>query len=207
MNADMKLITEAYRKEQAALHATGAYGFAGLYYGPIVGALLNRSGARSILDYGCGSKRSLFQVMRLPEEVIYEGYDPAIPEYASEPLPAELVCCIDVLEHIEPELLDNVLDHLCTLCDPLGLFSIHTHPAKKTLSDGRNAHLTQQGHQWWLPKLKRRFDVLGLISYEEGFVVLVRSHRSDAVVPQAARLKSALGLLPFPRVPSEFDDF
>lgn len=203
----MTLITEAYRKEQAALHATGNYGFAGLYYGRAVGALLHRSGARSILDYGCGSKRSLFQVLRLPEEVIYEGYDPAVPEYATEPLPAELVCCIDVLEHIEPELLDNVLDHLCSLCDPLGLFSIHTRPAKKTLSDGRNAHLTQQGHQWWLTKLNRLFDILGLISHNEGFVVLVRSHRSDAVVTKADRLKAALALVPFPRAPSAFDDF
>jgi len=203
----MTFITEAYRNEQAALHATGAYGNAALNFGPVVGALLNLSGARSILDYGCGSKRSLLQVIRLPEEVIYEGYDPAVPEYATEPLPAELVCCIDVLEHIEPELLDNVLDHLCTLCDPLGLFSIHTRPAIKTLSDGRNAHLTQQGHQWWLPKLKQSFDVLGLISHRDGFVVLVRSHRSDAVVLKSDHLKSALQLLPLPRAQSPFDDY
>jgi hypothetical protein len=203
----MKFITEAYRKEQAALHATGVYGNAALNFGPVVGALLNMSGARSILDYGCGSRRSLLQVIRLPEEVIYEGYDPAIPEYAVEPLPAELVCCIDVLEHIEPELLDNVLEHLCSLCDPLGLLSVHTGPARKMLSDGRNAHLTQEAPQWWLPRLKRHFEVLGLISHEEGFVVIVRSNRSDAVVLNADRLKSALKLLPLPRAPSALDDF
>lgn len=202
----MTFITDAYRKEQAALHATGAYGNAALNFGPVVGALLNLSGARSILDYGCGSKRSLLQVIRLPEEVIYEGYDPAIPEYAADPLPAELVCCIDVLEHIEPELLDNVLDHLRDLCDPLGLFSIHTRPAVKTLSDGRNAHLTQEGQQWWFPQLKRRFDILGSFSYAEGFAVLVRSHRSDTAVPKTDRLKAALSLIPFPRVPSALDD-
>jgi hypothetical protein len=198
----MTLISEAYRQEQAALHATGTYGTAGRCFGPVVGALLNMSGARSILDYGCGSKRSLLQVLRLPEEVVYEGYDPAIPEYADEPLPAELVCCIDVLEHIEPDLLDNVLEHLGTLCEPLGLFTIHTRPAIKTLSDGRNAHLTQQGAQWWLPKLKARFEILGLVSYEEGFAVLVRSRQSDVALLKPDRLKSALALVPFPRVPN-----
>jgi hypothetical protein len=34
--------------------------------------------------------------------------DPVFPEYG-DPKPADLACCIDVLEHVEPKQLDNVL--------------------------------------------------------------------------------------------------
>jgi FkbM family methyltransferase len=183
------LITEQYRAEQTALHARGDYGTAALAYGGTVASLLKQSGARSILDYGCGSKRSLLQALELPADVVYEGYDPAIPDYAGTPMPAELVCCIDVLEHIEPDLLDNVLDNLAELCDPFGFFTIHSGPARKVLSDGRNAHLTQQGTDWWLPRLRQRFDVLQTAPIPSGFVVLVRSLRSDTQLPLPTSLK------------------
>jgi hypothetical protein len=191
----VELISEAYRKEQAALHATGTYGEAASSLGPVVAALLNLSGVGSLLDYGCGSRRSLLQGVKLPPEVVYEGYDPAVPAYASPPLPAELVCCIDVLEHIEPDLLDDVLDDLARLCDPLGFFTVHTGPAMKTLSDGRNAHLTQQDANWWLPKLASRFDVLGVTNYDSGFAVVVRSRHSAATVANPGKLHSVLKLI------------
>jgi FkbM family methyltransferase len=200
------LITEQYRAEQTALHAKGNYGTASLQYGSTVAALLSQTGATSLLDYGCGSKRSLLQALRLPESVVYEGYDPAVPEYSARPLPAEIVCCIDVLEHIEPEFLDNVLDHLAELCDPYGFFTIHSGPAQKVLSDGRNAHLTQQGPEWWLPRLKQRFDVLQLVAIPSGFAVAVRSLQAGSTsLPPPGPLKvpgsasadsSALALAP-----------
>lgn len=186
------LISEQYRAEQAALHAKGNYGTASLQYGEVVARLLDSTGATSLLDYGCGSKRSLMQVLRLPPDVVYEGYDPAIPEYARPPVPAELVVCIDVLEHIEPGLLDNVLDHLGELCDPYGFFTVHTGPAQKILSDGRNAHLTQEGPQWWLPRFKQRFDVLQVQDIPSGFAIVVRSLKSQADLPAPALLALAV---------------
>lgn len=177
------LITDEYRAEQAALHAKGDYGTASLQYGGTVSGLLRSTGARSLLDYGCGSKRSLLQALLLPDGVVYEGYDPAIPAYAGLPVPAEVVSCIDVLEHIEPALLDNVLDHLAELCDPYGFFTVHTGPAKKVLSDGRNAHLTQQGPDWWLPRFKARFEVLTVQNIPSGFALVVRSLQSMAQLP------------------------
>lgn len=185
------LISEAYRAEQAALHAKGNYGTAALQYGQVVSGLLNSTSARSILDYGCGSKRSLLQALQLPSEIVYEGYDPAIPDYAGDPLPAELVCCIDVLEHIEPALLDNVLDHLARLCDPYGFFTVHSGPAVKVLADGRNAHLTQQGPDWWLPRFRERFEVLDTQPIPSGFAIVVRSLQSDAQLPAPGKLALA----------------
>ena len=183
------LITEQYRAEQTALHAKGNYGTAALGYGEVVSSLMAGTGALSLLDYGCGSKRSLLQVIKLPPGAVYEGYDPAVPEYAADPVPAELVTCIDVLEHIEPALLDNVLDHLARLCDPYGFFTIHSGPAKKVLSDGRNAHLTQQGPEWWLPRLDSRFEVLQRQAIPSGFAVVVRSRQSDNQLPAPPKLK------------------
>jgi len=49
-------------------------------------------------------------------------YDPVFPEYG-EPRPADLVCCIDVLEHIEPDLVDNVILELARVTTNLGLES------------------------------------------------------------------------------------
>lgn len=175
------VITEAYRAEQAALHAKGNYGTTGMKYGALMGALLRSTGAKSLLDYGCGSQRSLLKTLELPADTVYEGYDPAVPAYADAPLPAELVCCIDVLEHIEPALLDNVLDNLAELCDPFGFFAIHSGPAEKVLSDGRNAHLTQQGPDWWMPRLTQRFEVLSLKPILQGFCVMVKSRHATGV--------------------------
>ena len=156
------------------LHSTGGYGKVGSMFGEQVSRLLTKLNARSLLDYGCGSRRSLLETLNLPPGAVYEGYDPCVPEYSADPLPADLVVCIDVLEHIEPELLDNVLDHLASLCDPYGFFSIHLGPAAKTLPDGRNAHLIQQPPAWWRLRLEPRFKVLQAIETPRALEVLVK---------------------------------
>lgn len=171
---DRALITEEYRKEQEALHANGDYGTASLAYGEIVSKLIDQLKADSILDYGCGSMRNLLKVLNPERDCVYTGYDPAVPEYQDKE-PCDLVVCIDVLEHIEPELLDNVLDDLLMLTNRYGFFTIHTGPAKKTLSDGRNAHLIQKPASWWLPKIMSRFELHTFQASKTGFNVLVRA--------------------------------
>lgn len=112
-----------------------------------------------LLDYGCGSNLSLRETFKPNRKVTYQAYDPGVPEYAGEPMPAELVTCIDVLEHIEPECLDDVLDHLESLVELVFFCSIHTGPAGKVLDDGRNAHLIQKSMEWWLPQIWDRFSI------------------------------------------------
>ncbi len=43
-----------------------------------------------------------------------------------------------------------------------GYFIIHTGAAQKTLPDGRNTHLIQQGKQWWKNRLKAFFTVASI---------------------------------------------
>jgi len=112
-----------------------------------------------LLDYGCGSQTNLAKHLKVNRKLMYQAYDPGVPRFSKPPVPAQMVACIDVLEHIEPELIDNVLDDLKRLTEGILFATVCTCAAKKTLSDGRNAHLIQQPMPWWLPKFWERWDI------------------------------------------------
>jgi hypothetical protein len=152
-------ISDGYLAQQRELHRNPDYGIASLNYAPLVKQLVDQAGVRSISDYGagkCNLRRGLQELGTANFE--YFPYDPAFPEYGA-PKPAELVCCIDVLEHIEEPFLDAVLLDLKEITRHLGFFSVHTGAAIKTLPDGRNAHLIQKPTSWWLPKLCQHFEI------------------------------------------------
>lgn len=152
------LISEEYRQQQEALHENPDYGVASVHYAPIVSEICNNLEVQHLLDYGAGKCR-LFQNLKVKHAMKLQAYDPGVPKLSAPPVPAEMVACIDVLEHIEPDLLDNVLDDLARLTEAVVFLTVHTGPAKKALPDGRNAHLTQQPMSWWLPKFWERFDI------------------------------------------------
>lgn len=165
----MQLISEAYCGLNQKLHVSNpSYGMGGSKWAVLVTELALKMNTRDILDYGCG-KSSLSQ--NLP--FFIHQYDPAIEKYSDLPEPADLVVCTDVLEHIEPECLESVLDHLQSLVKKTGFFVIATCAAHKTLEDGRNAHLIQNSIEWWLPELKKRFDVVNYKDLGEAFLVIV----------------------------------
>ena len=167
------LISDDYRREQQALHEKGNYGTASIAYAPMVSAVIERMGITHLLDYGCGSMCNLAKHLKVKSKLTYQGYDPGVPRFCKPPIPAQMVACIDVLEHIEPEYLDSVLDHLSSLTQGVVFLSIDTGPAVKTLSDGRNAHLTQQPMSWWMPKVFERWDVQTVqLMHEHGFFVI-----------------------------------
>jgi hypothetical protein len=135
------------------------YGVTGKKYGQLVSQIVDKAEIDHLLDYGCGSNLSLTETLKPKRKFTYQGYDPGVKKYAGDPVPADMVACIDVLEHVEPEYLEDVLDHLQELTKHILFCSIHTGPAGKTLEDGRNAHLTQQPLSWWLPQIMDRFDI------------------------------------------------
>lgn len=149
------LISASYTALNRQLHAENlAYGVGGNRHAPVVLKLIEKLNTRSVLDYGCG-KGYLAKALPFP---IWE-YDPAIPEKAASPRPADLVVCTDVLEHVEPEHLKAVLHDLKRVVQKIGYFVIHTEPSQKVLADGRNAHLIQHDKAWWRHKLKKVFVV------------------------------------------------
>lgn len=111
--------------------------------------------------------------LKIDHKLQYQAYDPGVPRFSSAPVPAEMVACIDVLEHIEPEYLNGVLDDLARLTESVLFASVHTGPAIKVLSDGRNAHLTQQPLNWWLPEFMDRFELQTVqTTSEHGFFIV-----------------------------------
>ena len=170
------LITEQYRELQRKLHENPDYGMASVAYAPLVADLIRRVGATELLDYGAGKGRlaqTLREHIKTPLKVHH--YEPAEPRWSAPPEPCDVVACIDVLEHIEPDLLDNVLDDLRRVTRRYGLFTAHTEAAMKVLPDGRNAHLIQQPTHWWLPKITGRFELVIFTREQGGFWVLVES--------------------------------
>jgi hypothetical protein len=114
------------------------------------------------LDYGCGSGNRLKLLLddRHPGEFVVTEYDPGIPAYAKPPPPASGVVCIDVLEHVEPEFIDNVLDDLKRVTLNHGYFMISLLPATRLLQNGKNAHLIVEDASWWEQKLSERFSLV-----------------------------------------------
>lgn len=172
------LITDEYRRMQQTLHENPHYGVASVHYAPIVASVVESLGVSELLDYGAGKGRlgqELHKLVRRPLSIRH--YDPAIPEWAATPEPSEFVACIDVLEHIEPALLDNVLDDLQRLTLRAAMCTVHTGAAIKVLPDGRNAHLIQQPSDWWLPRFEARFRVATLSQLPEGFWIGLEPRR------------------------------
>ncbi len=167
-------ISDAYRAEQTKLHANPHYGEASIGYAPLVELVVSRMGVRELLDYGAGKGHLERELKTKHPALNVRNYDPAIPAWSTPPASAEMVACIDVLEHIEPEYLDPVLDHLRALTRRVGVFTVHCGAAARVLSDGRNAHLIQKPASWWLPQIMRRFELVRFDRLaERGFWVIV----------------------------------
>lgn len=128
------------------------YGISGHRWAHLVMAYLPFT--KDILDYGCG-KRTLEKQLGFP----IQNYDPGIPECDVTPVPADIVVCGDVLEHIEPDCLDDVLDDIARLTKKVSILIIATFPARKHFPDGRNLHLIVESPEWWKGKLKEHFRV------------------------------------------------
>ena len=172
-------ISAEYLEQQKQLHQNPNYGVASLQYAPLVIQMVDRIGAKSISDYGAGKCNLQKKMNELGRSNFqYYPYDPAFPEYGG-PKKADLVCCIDVLEHIEPQYLKAVLQDLGRITYRVGLVTIHTGPAAKHLSDGRNAHLIQKPASWWLPQLCEHFEIAELQGSPGGFWIVVEPSLSS----------------------------
>ena len=162
-------ITPEYLEQNRKLHEGGHYGSSGQRWAKTVLNVCDVANSRDVLDYGCG-QRTLERGLDFP----IRNYDPCIAGLDAEPEPADVVACTDVLEHIEPACLDEVLDDLRRVTRKVGFFVIANRPAEKTLPDGRNAHLIQEGVEWWLPKLQQRFQIGQVKEMSGEFAVVVR---------------------------------
>jgi hypothetical protein len=169
------VISAEYAAQNCLLHRTNAfYGVSAEKHVDTVKSLFKAVGANSLLDYGCG-KGLLAKHLDFP---IWE-YDPAIPGKDAPARPADLVVCIDVLEHVEPEYLDAVLADLYRCIKKVGYLIICTNASMKTLPDGRNTHLIQQNKDWWEKRLTKYFSI------PDGGIIQAKGNELHVVVSKS----------------------
>ena len=169
-------ISDSYLEMQIKLHENPNYGSTSRLYAPLISKLVEETNSKSLSDYGAGKGRLKGELEILGTYVDYRPFDPAFPEYGP-PKTADFSVCIDVLEHVEPQFIDNILSDLSKITLRYGFFSIHTGPAKKSLPDGRNAHLIQAPTSFWLELLCKFFEIIHLQRSDDGkgFYVIVEN--------------------------------
>jgi len=154
----VELISPEYLEQNRLLHKRLTYGAGGDQYMDLIEKLVIRNGPiNGVLDYGAGKGNFKRRFERRFPFLSVQNYDPVT--FPDDPLPADLLVCTDVLEHIEPECLGSVLNHMKILTRKLGFLVIATRPAQKNLPDGRNAHLIQKPSDWWLKRIEALWNV------------------------------------------------
>lgn len=122
-----------------------------------IGALYRELKCEHWLDYGCGkglqySEARIHETWNLPMPALY---DPGVPALAKKPRQVfDAVACLDVLEHIPEEAVDATLAEIFGYARKFAFFVIFTAPARKSLPDGRNCHLTVRPEAWWRERLE-----------------------------------------------------
>ena len=165
----MTLINDNYKRQLQEMHLNPKKFANGTKKLKTVSPFLEKYKPQSIIDFGC-SHGGLITAIQENFSMKVFGYDPGVPKY--ETLPTTLFDCLvstDVLEHIEPEMLDNTLKTINNMFTKSAFLLIASYPAKKSLQDGRNAHLIIERFDWWRTKLETFID--GKIVREDSTVV------------------------------------
>ena len=139
------------------MHEDPAFGSGAHAHAEMVAELCRVNQLSSVLDYGCGKGTLKQALVTLVPDVTVSEYDPAVPGKDQEPAPADLVVSLDVFEHIEPDSLESVLGHISVKADKAMLALISLQEARRSLPDGRNAHLIVEDESWWISTLTPLF--------------------------------------------------
>ncbi len=155
------LISPEYCKINADIYNKSKRSMGGAKHAEIVMDFAMKWDAYKILDYGCGQGQLKQAIDAANAGYDVFEYDPAIIGKEALPAPAEFIVCVDVLEHIEPDKIDAVLEHIFSLMGKGGFFIISMCLTKVWLPDGRNAHILLKPVEWWLAKLNnfRDFEI------------------------------------------------
>lgn len=155
------LISPPYCQEQRRLHADPrGYGGRGRKWAPQVLELVAECDGASVLDYGCGQGSLAAALSGQPGVLRIAEYDPAIAGKAGRPTFADIVVCTDVMEHVEDRCLEAVIEHLSTLTRKLLFLVVSLVPTAKTLSDGRQAHISIHDVSFWRAAFGKRFSIV-----------------------------------------------
>lgn len=121
-------------------------------------SLIQKNDCEYVLDYGCG-KGVLVEFIN-NNNIICEGFDPAVEEFSNKPsyeTGYDCITCLDVLEHIPYNDIDDLLSDICSFDSEYTFFNIALRKASQLLPDGSNAHLIVEDKDWWIDKIQNAF--------------------------------------------------
>ena len=131
--------------------------------------LIEATGAKTVLDYGSG-KGTQYR----PQKIVVDGqhvadgiaeywdvevecYDPGYGPYSALPQGKfDAVVSTDVLEHCPEDDLSWILDEIIGYARRVVYLNVACFPARKSLPNGENAHITVRSPDWWEEKIRAR---------------------------------------------------
>jgi len=130
---------------------------------PRIRELIQRTGARTLLDYGSGKGMQYLPAGIMENGVVrwnsmqeYWGvesircYDPGYPPFSALPEGRfDAVVCTDVLEHCPEGDLPWIVAELFGYARLFVFANVACYPAAKTLPNGENAHCTIRAVEFW----------------------------------------------------------
>lgn len=138
---------------------------------------IKRDGFRTILDVGCGRGHYLkalkgYKITGLePSKYLCEHGLQGLPDILHGGLPYathrywEALYCMDVLEHISPHQLDEVIISLSKLA-PVALIGVANH---SDIWEGVELHLVQEDAVWWKKRLEQHYKNVELVKANDRF--------------------------------------
>ena len=138
-----------------------------------------------LIDFGCGTGRPAAQFQRMGASVIGIDHasnclDPNVNinflKCCLWDLPPDLESdygyCTDVMEHIPPEKIDEVLSEISRVVRNKVFFQIATFPYGMGKRIGETLHLSVHGPEWWTAKLRKHWGSV-IVSGTKNCIALV----------------------------------
>jgi hypothetical protein len=145
----MTTLIDQYRQMHDAGHFPGS---TMLKYESDIHDMIMTNSVIDVLDYGCGKALAWPSLSKLWGVIPYL-YDPATHHDDRETVIAlegvDMLICTDVLEHIPEPDVSKTINEMLGYANKCAFISICCRPARKTLPDGRNCHLTIRPPEWW----------------------------------------------------------
>lgn len=108
----------------------------------MVTKLIDALQVNHVLDYGCGETCELSKHLKPERDFRYQAYDANVEEFAEDPVPAEMVVCLDDLSRLGSVQCDHALDEIERLTQQVLFCTISTDVMPL---------------EYWLPKIMDRF--------------------------------------------------
>ena len=191
--------TDEYGAMQRQMHDRGGYGVWGDHDTRLAATgILNLHDVLkrplTVMDYGAGNGALGAALERAFKCATVTNYDPFHPQWRDNPEPGlhDVVTCCDVMEHVEPQCVENTLKYIADHCRYMAIFTIAIEEAAKTLPDGRNAHVTQRSPAWWQKRISKHFLVVeGRANSEVAEFVCQRLEAHDFAAEEPAFKRAA----------------